>query len=77
MVIFGVVVFVRSRRAASPATRQAFMLVGVMLLAQMALGIATVLQAAQLHTAITHQVGAMLSWVLILNARFHARNNFV
>jgi len=52
--------------------RQAFLLVGVVIFAQMLLGIVTVLQAAPLHTAITHQIGALLSWVLILNARFRA-----
>lgn len=72
LVIFALVVFVRSRQAASPTTRRAFSYATIMLLAQMVLGITTVLQAAHLHIAITHQVGALLSWVLILQARFRA-----
>jgi cytochrome c oxidase assembly protein subunit 15 len=34
------------------------------------LGIATALTAAHLHVAITHQIGAILLWVLILRARY-------
>ena len=40
-----------------------------MLVAQMTLGIFTALTAAQAHVAITHQIGAVLLWVLILRAR--------
>ena len=40
-----------------------------MLLVQVALGIATVLSAAALHPAITHQLGAIILWVLVLRAR--------
>jgi heme a synthase len=35
----------------------------------MTLGIYTALSAAQVHLAITHQIGAVLLWVLILRAR--------
>ena len=45
----------------------------VMLVAQMALGIAAALTAAHVHVAITHQIGAILLWVLILRARHLAR----
>lgn len=72
LIVYGLAVFLQSRKSPSRATRQAFAFVTVMLLVQMVLGITTVLQAAPLHTAITHQVGALLSWVLILNARFNA-----
>jgi cytochrome c oxidase assembly protein subunit 15 len=41
-----------------------------MLVVQVAIGIATVLSAATLHVALTHQVGAVILWVLILRARF-------
>jgi cytochrome c oxidase assembly protein subunit 15 len=40
-----------------------------MLLAQMTLGIYAALTAAQVHVAITHQIGAVILWVLILRAR--------
>ena len=41
--------------------------------AQMTLGIMTVLYQAQLHVAITHQIGAIILWVLILRGRYLAR----
>jgi heme a synthase len=71
LVIFGFVVWLRARRV-QYATRMAFHMVMLMLLAQMALGIFTALTAAQVHMAITHQVGAVLLWVLILRARYLA-----
>ena len=41
-----------------------------MLFGQIVLGIGTVLYAAQLHIALTHQLGAVALWTLILRARF-------
>jgi cytochrome c oxidase assembly protein subunit 15 len=67
---FGLVVWWRGRGSAHRATRTAFNLVALMLVAQIAIGVATVLTAAAPHVAITHQVGAMVLWVLILRARF-------
>jgi len=66
---FGVVVWLRGRRSAHRATRAAFHGVMAMMAAQVALGIATVLVAAQMHVALTHQIGAVVLWVLILRAR--------
>jgi len=66
---FGVVAWLRGRRSPHPATRAAFHAVMAMLVAQMALGISAVLTSAHLHVAITHQIGAVLLWVLILRAR--------
>jgi cytochrome c oxidase assembly protein subunit 15 len=66
---FGVVVWLRGRHSAHAATRGAFHAVMAMLLAQIALGIVTVLMSAHLHIAITHQIGAVILWVLILRAR--------
>lgn len=67
--VFGVVVWLRGRRSAHGATRGAFHAVLAMMVAQMALGIAAVLTAAHVHVAITHQVGAVILWVLIIRAR--------
>ena len=67
--IFGVVVWLRGRKSTYQATRAAFHAVMAMLAVQMALGIATVLTAAHVHVAITHQIGAVILWVLILRAR--------
>ncbi|PZQ95596.1 MAG: heme A synthase [Cereibacter sphaeroides] len=70
--IFGIVVWLRGRRSAYRATRAAFNMVMGMFVVQLALGIATVLTAAALHPALTHQAGAILLWVLILRARYLA-----
>ncbi len=67
--VFGIVVWLRGRKSAHGSTRAAFHGVMAMLVAQMALGIAAALTAAHLQVAITHQIGAILLWVLILRAR--------
>jgi cytochrome c oxidase assembly protein subunit 15 len=66
---FGIVVWLRGRQSAHAATRNAFHAVMAMMVAQMVLGIITVLTAAHLHIAITHQIGAVILWVLIIRAR--------
>ncbi len=66
---FGIVVWLRGRKSSHATTRRAFDWVMTILFGQVVLGIAAVLTAAQLHTAITHQIGAVILWVLILRAR--------
>ncbi|MFM2388685.1 MAG: hypothetical protein RLZZ437_240 [Pseudomonadota bacterium] len=66
---FGVVVWVRGRQSVHASTRMAFHAVMAMLVVQMAIGIATVLTVAHAHVAITHQIGAVILWVLIIRAR--------
>ncbi|GLS88658.1 heme A synthase [Cypionkella aquatica] len=66
---YGILVWLRGRASAYGATRRAFHAVMVVLLVQVALGIFTALTAAQPHVAITHQIGAILLWVLIIRAR--------
>ncbi|MDB5658069.1 MAG: heme synthase [Cypionkella sp.] len=66
---YGILVWMRGRHSAYGATRRAFHAVMLMLLAQVALGIFTALTAAQAHVAITHQIGAVVLWVLIIRAR--------
>jgi heme a synthase len=68
-----VVAWLRGRRSAHQSTRRVFHGVLGMTAVQVALGIAAVLTAAHLHVAITHQIGAVILWVLILRARFLAR----
>ncbi|MFA9231768.1 MAG: heme A synthase [Microgenomates group bacterium] len=70
-VLFAFVVYawIKGRKSTHPATRTAFHLVMAMAVVQMALGIFTALSAAQPHVAITHQLGAVLLWVLIIRAR--------
>ncbi len=66
---FGVVVWLRGRKSSYQATQAAFHQVMAMLVFQMSLGIVTALTAAHVHVAITHQIGAVILWVLILRAR--------
>lgn len=70
--VLALVTWLRARRSPNQASRAAFGYVVAIVLAQMVLGIFTVLYAAPLHIAITHQIGAILLWVLILNARYQA-----
>ncbi|MDK3018462.1 heme A synthase [Pseudodonghicola flavimaris] len=68
--LFGIMVWLKGRRSAHAATRFAFNAAFAALLVQVGLGIMTVIYAAPLHAAITHQLVAVLVWVLILRARF-------
>ncbi len=70
--VFGIVVWRRAAGSPNRKTRFAFNAVMAMLVLQVALGIMTVLYSAQLHVAITHQIGAILLLVLIVRARFLA-----
>ncbi len=67
--IFGIAVWLRARRSASTATKAGFNAVMAMMVAQMVIGITTALLAAAPHVAITHQIGAVILWVLIIRAR--------
>lgn len=67
---FGIVVWLRGRRSAHATTRFAFNAVLAALVLQVVLGITTVLYAAPVHMALTHQALAVILWVLILRARF-------
>ncbi|MQY41418.1 heme A synthase [Epibacterium sp. SM1969] len=70
LVIFAVIVWRRGQKSAHASTRFAFNCVIAAMGLQLMLGIVTVLQAAHVHVAITHQLVAVLLWVLILRARF-------
>lgn len=69
---FGIMIFVKSRSAANRVTAVAFTVAFIALTGQVLLGIYTVISAAQLHVALTHQLLAVATFVLILRARFHA-----
>lgn len=73
LMIYAIVVWNRARKSANGKTRFAFNAVLAMMVLQMAIGIVTVLQQAHLHIAITHQIGAVVLWVLILRARYLSR----
>lgn len=73
LAIMGIVVWLRARRSPHAVTRGAFTAMIVMLAVQIGLGILNVMHASPLMLALTHQVGAVALWVLILRARHHAR----
>ena len=70
--LFGAFVWWRARSSANTGVRMGFHLVMGMMLLQMVLGIVTVMHSAPWDLAIIHQLGAILLWVLILQARFRA-----
>ncbi len=67
---YGVFVWLKGRRSANEATARAFTAAFGALVAQVVLGIVTVLYIAPWHLAIAHQFLAVVLWVLILRARF-------
>ncbi|MEO1910483.1 MAG: heme A synthase [Paracoccus sp. (in: a-proteobacteria)] len=71
--IFAVVVWMRSRNSPHKVTRGAFTVMIVAVAAQVALGIMNVIHASPLDLALSHQVGAVVLFSLILRARHHAR----
>jgi heme a synthase len=62
--------WVAARRSARMATRRAFDWVALAILAQVVLGIVTVMHSSPWYIAIWHQLGAVLVLVLVLRARF-------
>src|SRR5690606_10097419 len=73
LVILGGIAWWRSRGVAGRATRRGFDAMAIALLAQLVLGIATVVHAAPWQIAILHQVGAVVLFVLMIRARFLAQ----
>ncbi|WP_108501199.1 heme A synthase [Paracoccus indicus] len=71
--IFAVVVWMRSRKSPHKVTRGAFTVMIVAVAAQVGLGIMNVIHASPLDLALSHQVGAVVLFSLILRARHHAR----
>ncbi|KPU84494.1 heme A synthase [Marinosulfonomonas sp. PRT-SC04] len=69
---FAIVVWKRSRSSGNRKTRAAFNMMISMVLLQVGLGIATVMLAAPMHLALTHQAGAILLFVMILRGRLLA-----
>ncbi|NOR62596.1 MAG: heme A synthase [Rhodobacteraceae bacterium] len=70
--VLGLALWWKARRSPVAATRGAFTVMAVMMLAQVVLGIYAVLYLARLDIALTHQLGAVALFVLIIRARFHA-----
>ena len=73
LAIFAVVVWSRARRSPHPVTRGAFTVMLAAVAAQVGLGIMNVIHASPLGLALSHQVGAVVLFALIIRARHHAR----
>ena len=72
LLAFAVVAWRRGRGSANDHVRSAFDAAMGMTVVQTVLGIATVLLIAPWWMAITHQLGAVLLWVLVIRARHMA-----
>jgi cytochrome c oxidase assembly protein subunit 15 len=70
---FGVVVWLRGRKSPHGTTRFAYNAMMAVMASQVVIGIFAALTAAQVHVAITHQITAVILWVLILRARHLAQ----
>lgn len=70
--LFTLYLWFSSRSSAILQTRRAALIVLFVVLAQMVMGIATVMHAAPWHLAIFHQIGAVIVIVSVLNVRFSA-----
>jgi cytochrome c oxidase assembly protein subunit 15 len=73
LAVFAVVVWLRGRKSTHAATKAAFNALFAVVVAQIVLGIVTVLYAAPWQLGIAHQATAVLLWVLILRARHLAQ----
>lgn len=69
----GIFVWIRARKSANENTRFAFHAMAAMLFLQMVLGVVTVRYGAPWQIAITHQLGAVVLWALILYSKFVAQ----
>jgi cytochrome c oxidase assembly protein subunit 15 len=72
VLLAGLAAWLRSRASALGDIRRAFAAMAAMMVAQVALGIVTVLQGAPWPIAIVHQLGAVALFALVIRARFAA-----
>jgi cytochrome c oxidase assembly protein subunit 15 len=74
VVLLGLFAAWRARSSAHVATRQAFSLMAAMIVFQMVLGISTALELVHYWwLGLIHQLGAVITWVLVIRARHMAR----
>ena len=74
VVLLGLFAAWRARSSAHVATRQAFSLMAAMIVFQMVLGISTALELVHYWwLGLIHQLGAVVTWVLVIRARHNAR----
>tara|TARA_R110002073_G_scaffold35627_1_gene103925 strand:- start:5 stop:1147 length:1143 start_codon:yes stop_codon:yes gene_type:complete len=72
LAVVAVAAIMAARASGKIATRSAVQVAGAMVLVQAVLGIVTVMNSSPLSLAIIHQLGAVVTIVLILRARFLA-----
>ena len=72
LAIYAVMALLKGRKSAHAGTRAAFSAAFIAVLGQVGLGIYVLFSGVQAHVALTHQIIAVLVWVLILRARFQA-----
>ncbi|MYM54336.1 heme A synthase [Thalassovita mangrovi] len=70
LLAYSVMAFLKGRKSAHAATRAAFTAAFIAVMGQVSLGIYVLFSGVQAHVAITHQVVAVMVWVLVLRARF-------
>ncbi len=70
--IMAIFVWFKSRSSALAVVKRGFNWMMLAVLGQVVLGVATVLQAAQWHIAMTHQIGAIIVITMMLRAVFNA-----
>ncbi len=70
--VLAIWIWFQARGNGNRVTKLAVRMMLGMVVLQVVLGIVTVMQAAQMHVALTHQIGAIVTWVLILRLRFMA-----
>lgn len=73
LLAYGLIVWRRVRASANGATKFAYNAVLAAIFLQAVLGIVTALYSAPVEIAILHQIGAIITWVLILRGRYLAR----
>lgn len=65
-----IVALLKGRKSANASTRAAFVAAPIAVFGQVCLGVYVLFSGVQAHVALTHQIVAVLVWVLILRARF-------
>lgn len=70
LAVYSVVMLLKGRGSAHAGTRAAFTAAFIAVLGQVGLGIYVLFSGVQAHVALTHQIIAVMVWVLILRARF-------
>lgn len=73
LAVFGAIVWMRGRRSAFATTQRAYHWLLAAMIGQIVLGIVTVMQGAPVWLGVSHQLMAVVLWVLILRGRLLAQ----